>query len=655
MNSKKVAQDLQRSVAIYGQNAKPRRFSWWPRTVALRVTLVGILLAACGFGGLIGAKHVFSWFRQRQLDRNLEAAQVAARLSDWPRARDLARSVLLGRSHDFEAFRVWHKALGEMEDPRSYLASAALFGHERAEPADRLEALKVMCLQAPQALALSAYASLDEAIRSSSEASASVAEVLLFRGDYQVVEGLMRDLPDLDTHPRARLCLLRALCAMPTQSRIDEARKLFADLVRDGASDEALQAMLVLGDTPGALAPGPPLPLLPSWVSAQPRANDLHHLTALNPQIAENGEGSDQVMEGAVKRFLQVAPGTLGTWLIRHNRAGLAAEVLEEAATLRPDAFTARLHALIREKRIDEVRELLASPPPNIDKMELELIKVATARMLQDPSAEMAAWNRALYQALLNDSKNAFIEIARHAEVLGASSVVERAWVSAVRVGWGRLPLYNDLLPIFASRARQSRTDDLVGMYSSLIRYEPGNIELQNNLFYLGLLHGTVQAEEALRGLELLAVNHPELPELYSGAAVAALMAGKPAQALAWLPTIEDSPRASPVLRKAVRAVALLMQGDEAAGTSLLAELDWSALLSQERVVFRKLLLAMKVQDISLPELPQETNSDEMEEIERSDAWKRAMDQIERSRVNDTLPALPAPRIPTNELKPLKE
>jgi hypothetical protein len=620
---------------------------WRRQPKRLRRAIVAIVLVAVAAGGVWGSKNGYSWYREWQVDRNLEKAQIAARLQDWPEARNLSRSVLLARPKDLEAYRIWHRALSKMEEPRTYMAAAQLFMDERATREDKMETLRVMSHQAPQAIALSAFASLEPALQESAEARAAMADLLLFRGQIDLVESMLREIENLSDYPAAQLELLRALCARPTRERVDEARQLFAALVEQDASQEALKALEVLGETPGGLAPGDPLPALPEWVAKQQKATDLHHLLALHPEIEAASPDLRKVMfTVAADRFIATAPGIVGTWLTKHQQQALAAEVLEEPAKTRPDAYISRLNALLREGRTSEVDELLASPPPATDGLEMELVQVAVARFRQDQTAETSAWNRVLYQALLDSSRNRLLDVARYAEQLGVPWAAERAWVAGVRVGWGRIPLHMDFLPLFASLLRQNRTHDLLAMCRSLMRYEPGNIELQNNFYYLALIHAVIPPAEAEARLTKLAEDHPDMPELYSGPAMAALMAGHPERTLEWLPTLEESPRISPMTCAAMRGTALLLEGNKEEAEAVLANVNWNALLYQENVVFRRLLTTTSVGEVALPELDEGPVSDGIEETA---AWKKAMERLERDRVDDTLPALPTPRIPSND------
>ncbi|MEI7913086.1 MAG: flavodoxin-dependent (E)-4-hydroxy-3-methylbut-2-enyl-diphosphate synthase, partial [Verrucomicrobiota bacterium] len=130
---------------------------WLP---AWNLVLLGVLIAL----GFV-AKPAYRAYRAQCVEANLQAARTAARQGDWAAARDKAHSVLLARGQDLEACRIWTRALGKLGTADAYAAASELFANPRATCADMLENLQMMALQGPQAVALSAYASLPPALR----------------------------------------------------------------------------------------------------------------------------------------------------------------------------------------------------------------------------------------------------------------------------------------------------------------------------------------------------------------------------------------------------------------------------------------------------------------------------------------------------------
>lgn len=595
----------------------------------------------------LGGPPAYRAIRKMQVDRNLEAAKAAARVEDWGTARNKARSVLLARPGDFEAYRVWHKALSHMNEPRTYMVAANLFVDSRSTRQDRLDALGVLARQGPEAVAFSAYASLDESMREEPDALAALAPLLTRRGETGLVEKVLRESPAAATNPSMRLELLRALCAAPTVERVNEARSIFAGLIEAGATQPALDALLILSEIPGGLAKGRPLPPLPEWVQAQPKATTLHHLLALHPAIDEAGPATaDALYQKGIDRFLGVDPGTLGTWLIRHEKAALAASLLTEAAKTSPSAYIARLHALLREKRSSEVVSILATAPAACDLVDLELARAAAARLMNDSAAEANAWTQAMNNAAFDESRNRFLEIGKYASSVGAKGVIDDSWVAAIRIGWGPIPLYRDLQPVFVSLAAQSRSDDLLAICRTLLRFEPQNPDLINNYQYLALLHDVIEPGTAIRTLEELATGHPQQPEFRSALALAHLMADQPDKALEQIPQLRESKRVAPMMIQALDGTARVLAGETDAGRTLLQAINWRAFMRAEALAFRNLLTRLEIQNLPLPDI---TQLPPPPDPEKAPAWRNAVERLEKQRAKDTLPALPVPRIPGTE------
>jgi hypothetical protein len=608
-----------------------------------RLIIAGVLLvvAACI---ATAAKPTYRAIRTYQINRNLKAAQAAASEKDWGEARNLARSVLLARSTDLAAFRVWFRAISEMEEPRAYLAAMQLFTHPTATPDDRMEAFRVMSTQGPQALAFGAFASLPPEVREGAEARASLSEVLILRGPEGIVfaEKMLREATGLERSPRARLALVRVLCASRDPNRVREARDLFVQLTKENLEAEALEALRILGETPGGLASGEPLPPLVPWVEQQTSATSLDHLLALHPTMGEAPEQKEKIFAAAVERFRNSDPAVLGDWLVRHEQFALAADALEDIARDHPEAFVSRVHALLRLKKYEEVNRLLGDPPATTKALKLELIRVAVAREQGDRTAETMAWNGAMTQAALDTSKNHFLEVARFAKLYKVSRVEEDAWVAAIRVGWGRLPVYRDVRPLLASLARQNRTFDMLAVTRSLMRYENLNPELHSNFLYLGVLHEVINPGVALGQMQALIDQHPEMPELYSAAGIAALLDGRPEKLLGWLEQLDRIKKLPPMMRWALEGTALVINGQPDEGRKLLEKVNFEQFLDQENAIFRKLLMRQQVAGLPMPSLDQLPLAEPPKETA---AWLKAVERMERERASEVLPALPMPKV----------
>jgi hypothetical protein len=597
------------------------------------------LLAAVVLAGLIGlgfaAKPVYRMYREYRIDENFAAAKEAALHEDWNTARDKARSVLLARRNDFGAYRIWTRACDKLNEPQAYMAAAQFFGDTRATRDDLLEALRMMVSKAPHALALRAYDSLPKNLRDEAIFRAAIVPLLVRRGEINAAERALREVIRPDDGPEVRLELLRTLCSRPDVKRVAEARWIFAGLIAKGADTQALAAMRLLGEIPGGLSPELSLPDFQVWLKTQPKATTIHHLLAMHPAIEVHPKQADALYQEAITRFLTKDPGVLGNWLVRHGKAELAARVLVAPARTRPDAYLSRLYALLRlGGNTDEIKAALAAPPEAVDPVEMEMVKALLAVRNRDQSAAKASWTRVLNQAAFDTSQNRFIEIARVVSKSGPKDAAEDAWVAAVRLGWGPLPFYRDLLPIMSSLAVKGRTGDLLEMCRVLLRFEPFNADLINNFYYFALLHGIVSPDRIIPVQSDMA-NQLNKPEYQSTLMLAQILAGRGADALNTLPKFADCKEVEPMMKLALEGCARVLVGETEAGRALLGKVNWTGFMRQERSVFRDVLVKSTIAGLPLPEFKIESVE---ANPEQAPAWRKALEELQKDRTGEILP-----------------
>jgi len=609
---------------------------WWIPAWLLVLLAIIVVLA-------FAAKPAYRAWRTRRIDECLATAQQAAARNEWDMVRDKAHSVLLARPGDFAAYRLWAQALGKLEDPSTYLVAAGLFSSPHASREDRLEALCVLALQAPQALALSAYASLPAALRDDACFRAAITPLLVQLGECQLAELRLREVIKPTDDASVQLEMLRALCQLQQPGCLHEARGIFAKLISNNSNNAALAALLLLGEVPGGLAPGSPLTDLTEWLDTQAGAGAIHYLRVMEPALDARPDAAPTVYEAATARFLASEPGVLGRWLIRQEQAELAVQLLEEPAKTRPDAYLARLAALLALRQGGAVETALAAVPAAVDAVDVELARAKLEWLRAKPQAADAALTRAMNRAALDGSRNRFIEIARLADAHGARDSAANAWVAAIHMGWGPLPPYSKLLALFEVLAAKDRSEDMLAMYRTLLRFEPRNPELLNHFHYLALIHGVLPPAALISTQAKLVADHPDTAAFKATLMLAELLADRPADALALLPGFRDKPRVDPQMSIALEGIARLQLGETEAASALLAKVNWSDFMRQERKFFHELLGPLKASGLVLPEI----KSDKAEAApDENRAWRKALEQREKQRENDVLPALPTPRMP---------
>ena len=200
-----------------------------------------------------------------------------------------------------------------------------------------------------------------------------------------------------------------------------------------------------------------------------------------------------------------------------------------------------------------------------------------------------------------------------------------------------------DLRQVFASLSAKSRSQDLLAMFRTLLRFEPMNAELLNNYHYLALLHEVESPADAAKALKNLIAANPNQPEFLSALAFAHLMADQPDQALALLPELKRSKRVAPMMIQALEGTARVLAGEPEIGRPLLDPINWRLFMRAEALAFRNLLTRRKIRDLPLP--PMELLAPPPDPAE-TPAWRRAVERLEKQRANDVLPELPMPHIP---------
>ena len=595
------------------------------------------LLGALGFGIWSGYR-AFSDYRT---GHSLEVAKMAAGHGDWATARDEADNVLRVRKGDFEAYRIWAHALAMLGDARACPAAVKLLSEPRAAREGRLEALRVVVAQAPQAVALDLYKKLPQEFTKQAAFRAAITPLRLQLDENELAESELREAAQPGDGPDVQLELLRVLCCRPSAPRLAEARRIFAELVAANASDAALAALPLLGAVAGGLAPGAPLPDVPAWLKQQPGANARHHLLAINPALEAQPDAADHWYQVAVERFLATDPGPLGAWLIEHGQTAMAAKVLEKPARSSPDAYLARLQALLLSEQRPAIEEALRKPPVAVDLVEIEIARAKYALLCGDPIGAHGNWTRAQSRAAFDTSHNRFIDIARSAEACHDSDAAADAWVAAIRLGWGPLPLYRDLLPVCSTLASQGRSEDLLTLFQVLRRLEPANCELQHKVCYFDLIHAIESPAQVATAMTSLLEQHPD-PAFHATLMLAEMLDGRGGDALTRLLKVQECKDVPPMMLKALEGSAQVLAGDSEAGTKLLGEVDWRGFMPQERSVFRDLLVKQKIAGLPVVD----TIRHKLEaSSEPPRARSSAVGHLSNERVSATLPPLPPPLV----------
>jgi hypothetical protein len=178
----------------------------------------------------------------------------------------------------------------------------------------------------------------------------------------------------------------------------------------------------------------------------------------------------------------------------------------------------------------------------------------------------------------------------------GLEEHAREAMAEAVRLGRGRLPLFQQVEYLLPWLREKRRGFLLLECCATFARLEPGNLPVQIEYAYLGCVSGKFKPAETVDYFRKLREEHPGQAGVALGLATALLLDGQADDALAALDAAPPTEGAEPDIREsAVRAVALAVIGKEAEARRLLDQLDWQKLLQEERETFNKLLSRTRV------------------------------------------------------------
>ncbi|MGE9271128.1 MAG: hypothetical protein ACQKBU_10030 [Verrucomicrobiales bacterium] len=595
---------------------------------------------------LVGGKLGYRAFKSWRVDRNLVEAEMAAKEGEWAEARAKARSVLLIRSADFRALQVWTEALSHLKEPRTYIAAASLFHRPESSLADKLMALRTMVHQAPDAVTLSSFMSLDPEVQESLEFQTALAPIMIRRGRGDFVISKLKEHDEYAENAAARLEIIRALLSKPGRERVEQAVDLMLDLMEEGEEEEALEALLLLGGVPKGLDRISMRSQLPEWVDQASGAKVLHHLFSLHPELAASVgdlKQRDRIFRKAIDAHGTGDPAAVGAWLIRHDQVDKALDFLEEPAERFPDAYISWLHALLKAGHDERLKVALETPPASADLVEVGLVRAVLARRKGDKAAEAAGWTEAMNQAAFDLNKNRFIEIGRYADALDAKDAAADAWVAAVRLGWGAIPLQRDLEEKIEYLTRLERQGDLLVLFRGLLRVEPQNSKLLAKYYYLALIHHTLSPGAILDDLRWLSNEIPDEAIIRVSVVLGLLQMGSGEEALEEVESISFEEGVSETMRAALKGSSLVVAGDLEAGQKILNGLEWSRLTRQERLAFTRILEKWGRDEVTLPNLELEEVAPLPEEIP---VWRKALEKREAQISDDQLPELPTFKLP---------
>lgn len=569
-----------------------------------RLRLLLVIPIAAGIG-LVAWKHegILTRIGNHRADSHLARAVAAGNESDWKRSEQLSLAAWQLKEGDPAILRQLYRSARELRSRHLLYAAGALFDHPEATPGDRLDVIDLHLQVGDLVGTKRLLAALSPDELNKPDAMEAGVRFLLARGDIlralALVEKLQQDRGSLED----TLLAARVVAKVPTEENkaTTRAQAMIAELFfQDEDPRIALAALPVLRTIPVEL-----------WETdrfrgARQRIDSLRgqagagsvdlQFLASEIEIAASPEERDARIGEAISSHLDSHLAPLASWLLRMGEAERADSlVTPELATESPSLFLVRARILLQQENWEAARGHLGNPHPQIPPTVVHAMRAVAASGLGQNASSREQWERALRQATMLSGRGGLLELARMASAAGAEDVRNRALTEALRRP-SVVPLpATDVAFLFSHLAEEEDPENLLLISRNLLRSEPGNPLLQNNVLWLELVmgkdSGTVRSEQ----IRNLVERYPGISTLRATLALALLEEDRLHEArTAAEGLVEGGDLAS--LSPTDRAVLALVRSHAGNPSSPgpTGEIDWTSMMDVEQSYFQSALASVE-------------------------------------------------------------
>ncbi|MGB0241354.1 MAG: hypothetical protein ACPGIH_11025 [Verrucomicrobiales bacterium] len=225
------------------------------------------------------------------------------------------------------------------------------------------------------------------------------------------------------------------------------------------------------------------------------------------------GSDSSSIVNEVISDFGDNHPVFVGNWLLSlglyeeaNDFAASAGQALQKNDShFNHTLYQIQLTALERAERWEAQLELLDSPPPAMDPIQLDAAKAIANKRLGKTSESQRHWREAWQQAeYLSGRRNAFLDLYRWAKEAGELEMTVKAMVAACRNPRGLLPSTSELTRFMIFLSTDQRSNDLVAVTDGIFYREAFAPALVNNALYLRELSGNLLPYGIVMGERLI-------------------------------------------------------------------------------------------------------------------------------------------------------
>lgn len=527
----------------------------------------------------------------------LEKSKLSVARGDWSGARRSALAAWQLHPGNVDLLRQIHVTMRGTGDPGTLSAGLALFDHPEAESEDRLGVIRFLFGLGDHVGVSRLLARLGPDERDLPEALDLRIRFLLARDQpvpaLILVDRLRRERND----PADLLLAAEVLLRVPSDGdlALDEAQRILSELFKgETGHGTGLDAFRLLRRIP------PEKRQLHYFSHARERLEAIA-LTREVPaeawllveelDLLADPTNRDAILDGAVQRWREEEPLLLGQWLLSLGETEKILEHYPRRETVQhPELMPLLVQTLILEEEWDRALSLLDRTPRSSDPIVIFSLRAMIQVRIGEEAEAGQNWIRALRYAELESGRDSLLRLARLATLGNNAEIRDRAVTEALKRPAATSIAASDVSFLFPGLVETDRDEDLLEVSLGLLSTQPENAQLLNNVVWLELLRGRLDAERVGQ-LEQLAERFPTLTGLKSTLALARLSAGRPEAALETLspPPVESSEeratKAAPA-DLAVLALVLAENGQVERARNVARSVRWEDLMAKERHFF---------------------------------------------------------------------
>lgn len=554
------------------------------------IRLLGVLVIIGGTG-LIIAGPGYRHFKKWKMDQNLVKAEKAVVEDRMTEARDRALTFLRSGDDDIKAFRALEKSMASLRDPRHLQIAASLISHPDATREDHLRGFTALVGTTPLGIVGQSWQSLSQEERAESSFAAPFAERLLSEQRLSEAAQVLMGIPEEARSAEVRQMIARVLIATNSQEGLIEAQKVIVNgLTKD--PDKISGWLSILEVLPideldeNLLWPIRKLALNPSdsyaarLAFAKIRLDCALASPAVGPIISETLQKwreSEPVFVAQLLRDLFQKEKILETFTVAD---------LE----FHPDLFPALFQAAIDTADWEKATAFLDSAETHFPKFLALFHRTLLASKMGDRNRMSESWREALAEAQNDPLNRNLLELQKLAAGNGLAEFAQAALLTAIRLGRGPLPLYEDLKPLLQDLWTRDQDNILLEVCSIYRNFEPSNPMLFTQYAYLACVNDAIEPTQLSGFLEKLAAALPQEIPVQTTYATVLLSAGEfetAARILAPFTSRVDE------LRPELRIVFLVTEvctGKIKADDPQIKTFPWNELRASERRKFEALI-----------------------------------------------------------------